>query len=85
MEAVPISPLEELAASIKRRRLVEPAIFFLELSKPLIGCMRELYGISEPLQRTLFGKELLSSVRELLASRDNVETLITMLESKPTL
>jgi hypothetical protein len=83
MEAVHISPLEELAASIQRRSLVEPAIFFLELMKPLVGCMRELYGVSEPLQRTLFGKEILSSVRELLASRENVETLITLLESKP--
>ena len=83
MEAVPINPLQELATSIQRRRLVEPAIFLLELSKPLVGCMRELYEVSEPLQRTLFGKEILPSVRELLASRENVEALITILESKP--
>ena len=84
MDASSQTLLEELADALQRRRLVAPAIFFLELTKPLVGCMRELYGVSEPLQRALFGKEIVPSLRELLASSDNVEKLITLLESSPS-
>ncbi len=83
MDASPSIVLEELAASIRRRGLVAPAIFFLELTKPLVGCMRELYGASGPLQNILFGADRAPVIRELLASSDRVEQLITMLESSP--
>lgn len=62
--------------------MVEPAIFFLELSKPLVGCMRELYGMSEPLARTLFGATLSPAVGTMLSSAEHIEQLIVMLESK---
>lgn len=74
--------LEALASSIRGKGMVEPAIFFLELSKPLVGCMRELYGMSEPLLRTLVGGALSPAIRELLSSAEHVEKLITMLESE---
>ncbi len=74
--------LEALADSIRDRGVVEPTIFFLELSKPLVGCMRELYGMSEPLLRTLLGRSLSPAIRELLSSADQVEKLIVILESK---
>lgn len=61
--------------------MVEPAIFLLELGKPLVGCLRELYGMSEPLQRLLFGREYAPVIRELLSSSDAVERLIVLLES----
>ncbi len=62
--------------------MVEPAIFFLELSKPLVGCMRELYGMSEPLARTLFGSKASPALGALLSSAEHVERLIVMLESE---
>lgn len=72
---------EDIAESLQRRRLVEPAIFLLELTKPLVGCMRELYGISEPMQRLLFGREYAPVIREILSSSEEVEKLIVLLES----
>jgi hypothetical protein len=83
MDASPSIFLEELAVSIRRRGLVAPAIFFLELTKPLVGCMRELYGASEPLQNILFGAERTHAIRELLESSERVEQLIAILESSP--
>ena len=44
---------EPLVEAIIRRKLCEPAIFILEMCKPLVGCMRELYGIGEPLASAL--------------------------------
>jgi len=75
--------LEDIAQSLRRRRMVEPAIFILELTKPLVGCMRELYGLSEPLQRALFGRDHdVPAIRDLLSSSERVEELIRMLESR---
>ena len=74
--------LEALAHSIRGRGMVEPAIFFLELSKPLVGCMRELYGMSEALVSTLLARPVCPAIRELLSSADHVEKLIVMLESE---
>ena len=62
--------------------MVEPAIFFLELSKPLVGCMRELYVMSEPLLRTLFGANASPALGTMLSSAEHVERLIVMLESE---
>ncbi len=76
-----LQSLQSLAHSIRRRRMVEPAIFFLELSKPLVGCMRELYGMSEPLVRTLFGAKTSPALGAMLSSAEHVERLIVMLES----
>jgi hypothetical protein len=62
--------------------MVEPAIFFLELFKPLVGCMRELYVMSEPLARILFGTNASPSLATMLSSAEHVERLIVMLESE---
>ena len=42
--------------AITRRRLVVPAIFLLEMGKPLVGCMRELSLSFEPLIRMVVGE-----------------------------
>lgn len=76
------SPIEVLADSICRRGLEVPAVFFLELTKPLVGCMRELYGMSEPLQRLFWGREGSPFIKELLSSGQNVEQLIQILENR---
>lgn len=72
--------IEQLAQALIDRRMVVPAIFLLELSKPLVGCMREFYGMTEGLQRVLFGSELAPATKELLSSVERVEELIVLLE-----
>jgi hypothetical protein len=69
-----------LAKEINRRRCETPAIFFLEMSKPLVGCFRELYHCSIPLQTALCGKELAPVLSEVLSSSETVERLIVILE-----
>jgi hypothetical protein len=70
-----------LAASIRRRGLREPAIFALELCKPLVGCVRELYGMGKPLVTLLVGSAAAPAIEEVLTSSDSVERLIQLLES----
>ena len=72
--------LQSIADAIVRRGFREPAIFILELCKPLVGCMRELYGVGEPVASALFGGERAPIAREILQSSDTVEALITVLE-----
>ncbi len=68
-----------------RRGLTVPAVFALELCKPLTGCLRELYGASEVLQEAIFGRQLLPAVKELLVSSERVEEFITLLEQQRAL
>lgn len=77
-----IETIQELADTLKSRGVVVPAIFILELCKPLTGCLRELYGASEGLQELIFGRALLPAIKEVLASSDRVEQLITLLEQR---
>lgn len=72
--------LESLAQAIRARKLVEPAIFVLEMSKPLVGCARELCRMAEPLMRILFTPTLAPAVERVLSSSENVELLIRRLE-----
>jgi len=75
-----LETIEQLACAVRQRGLAVPAIFALELSKPLVGCLRELYGISESLQVLLFGRELIPALQSVLSSTEKVEELIRYLE-----
>ena len=71
-----------LVDEIAQRRLIAPAIFLLELSKPLTGCMRELcVGIGDGLLRFALGERFTSALSDVLRSSEDVEALITRLES----
>ncbi len=72
---------EPLVEAIIRRKLCEPAIFILEMCKPLVGCMRELYGIGEPLACALLGPKFAPALRAALSSSEAVEDIIQRLES----
>lgn len=72
--------LQPLVDVIARRGMVEPAIFFLEMSKPLIGCLRELYSVSEPILHTFVTSSALPALKVALQSSDDTERLIEMLE-----
>jgi hypothetical protein len=81
LKTEPIQSLEDVAQILIRRRMVAPAIFFLECFKPLTGVARELYGVTEGVQRALFGAELAPVIGNLLSSSERVEELIVLLEN----
>ncbi len=72
--------LQPLVDAIVKRRMVEPSIFLLEMCKPLVGCLRELYAVSEPLLHTLLGSSLAPALKRALQSSDDAEVLIRALE-----
>lgn len=80
MEIARNTELQPLVDAIVRRRLVEPSIFLLEMSKPLVGCMRELYTMSEPLMHVILGSTLAPALKRALQSSEDTEVLITELE-----
>ena len=80
METAKITELQPLVDAIVRRRIVEPSIFLLEMSKPLVGCMRELYAMSEPLMHIILGSSLAPALKRALQSSDDTELLISELE-----
>ena len=71
---------ESLVQAIQARKMVEPAIFLLEMCKPLVGCARELYRMGDPLVQLLFAPHVRPAIERVLSSSDNVEHLITRLE-----
>ena len=72
--------MQPLVDAIVRRRMVEPCIFMLEMCKPLVGCMRELYSMSEPLMNIVFGSTLAPAFKRALQSSEETELLIQALE-----
>jgi hypothetical protein len=72
--------LECLVQAIRARKLVEPAIFILEMSKPLVGCAREIYKVGEPLMRMFVSPAFAPALERVLSSSENVELLIRRLE-----
>lgn len=76
----PIETIQQLAEAVKQRGLTAPVIFTLEMCKPLTGCLRELYGVTESIQTVLFGREFLPALRQVLSSSERVEQLILLLE-----
>jgi hypothetical protein len=81
----PIETIQQLAEAVMSRGLAVPAVFALELCKPLTGCLRELYGASEVLQEAIFGRQLLPALKELLVSSERVEEFIILLERQGAL
>lgn len=73
--------LRPLVDAIVRRGFAEPAIFMLEMSKPLVGCLREMYALSEPLAQIFVGPTLAAALKSALASSDDTECLISLLEA----
>ena len=72
--------LQRFAAGVARRGLAVPAIFLLELHKPLSGLGHLVAEAFDPLTRCLVGSERAAAVLKLLESRDNVEFVIARLE-----
>jgi hypothetical protein len=77
---VPVETLDQVASALKRRGLAMPAVLLLEMHRPLMGCMREMYTMVEPVALAVFGSTWMPVVRELLNSPEDVDRLIESLE-----
>ena len=74
--------LEELVAKIDRWHLTVPAILFLEMNKPISFVGSQLLIVISPFMHIFFKEEQYNRFVRLMAERDNVEILITMIEAK---
>lgn len=74
--------LPKLADLIEKRGLGLPAIFLLEMYKPLVGLAQNFSLVSAPLLIPLFGLNLYNQALKLLDNPANVEELILLIEAK---
>lgn len=75
-------PLSSLADSIIRRGLAAPAVFMLELHKPISTLLSFGFQTVDPLLRAIFGGRSIDSIEEVLSSRDSIEQLIILIEER---
>ncbi|MDZ4786230.1 MAG: hypothetical protein SGJ02_09160 [bacterium] len=81
-DKVGVPDLAFLAEEIAKRRLSVPAIFILEMYKPLFGIFREATIISYPLLVPIVGAKLYKVSLTLLSSQDKIEELIKLIEAR---
>ena len=79
-EKYPHSEISAISSEIIRRRLCAPAIFVLEMYKPVVGLLREGAIFAAPLLYPFVGASLYGNLCKLLESPDNIEALIVELE-----
>ena len=72
--------LRSYAAKISERGLAIPAIFFLEMHKPLTTLAHTATQVGVTIAQPLFGSCFGAQLLKLLESRENVERLISYLE-----
>jgi hypothetical protein len=76
--------IDELAGRVIRRRLAAPAVFFLELHKPLTTLAAIAVTFSQPTLGALFGFRRMAEWAALLDERENIERLIRCIEARAT-
>ena len=69
------------ASSMHRRGLGAPAIFMLEMYKPLSSVGHAALTFSGPVLSAFFGPKNIESALELLGERDAIERLIVEIEN----
>lgn len=74
--------LVAIAKKIEKYNLITPAIFFLQMSKPLafVGSQAVLFGA--PIAGAFIDERLIEDLGQLMGDRENVERLLTMLEER---
>ncbi len=73
--------IEKIARAIVERNLTAPAIFFLESTKPLSFLGSQVMVFFDPLVRSIFNARGYNDVRLALEERENVERLLSAIES----
>ena len=74
--------IERIADNICTRGLASPAIFFLELHKPLFGLVREILVVSSPVMGVIFGRDFRNFMDGVFESPERIEELIVLIEEK---
>ena len=74
--------LQRAADEVCRRGLAVPAVFFLELYKPVTRLLHSGALVCAPLVTALFGARRLELVLSALESPARVERLIVMIEER---
>ncbi len=72
--------LQKIAGEVCRRGLGVPAVFFLELYKPLTGVLHAGSLVCMPVFSVLFGSKGAQKVLRVLEDRRHVELLIRQIE-----
>lgn len=75
-----IELLREIAGEISKRGMDIPAIFFLEMYKPMTGLLNAGLDASAPIVESIFGWSKFNFAQRVFGSRDNVEKLICLIE-----
>ena len=73
---------DKLAEQIVSLGLCVPAVFFLELHKPLCAILHTTTLACEPIAAPLFGAEKIKTLSQFLSSTENVDLLINAIENK---
>ena len=72
--------VERLARRVVQRGMETPAVFLLEMSKPVSFLVSQAVVTAGPLLYPFFGFERIDALSGFLNSRDNVERLIRRIE-----
>ncbi|HZT40758.1 MAG TPA: hypothetical protein VFA07_01145 [Chthonomonadaceae bacterium] len=72
--------IEKMAQFVSRRGLHVPAIFFLEMHKPLTYLASQSLILGSGFLAPFFGPQNVQQVAKLFEKRDNVERLIRRIE-----
>jgi hypothetical protein len=73
--------INAIARQVCDRGLSVPAVFFLEMNKPLTGILHASAMVAGPSLKLLFGQQRAGIVESLLSSRANIERLIQRIEA----
>ncbi len=75
------SLLRQAATEIRKRKMETPSIWFLEMHKPLSNVAAQSSVALSPFLVPLLGYDFVNNYSRLFSKRENVERLITKLES----
>ena len=73
--------LEDIARTIRDRRMQAPAILCLESLNPISTVLHSAALVSQPLLSLIFGTERGRKLLSLLESRQDIERLIQLIEN----
>ena len=74
------SLLDRAAAEVARRRLEVPAVFALEMHRPMVFLGSQALAVFTPFLAPAFGLESLQKLYGLMEDRDNLDRLIHRIE-----
>ena len=75
------SLIDSLAEKVVARRLETPAVLFLEMHKPLSFLASQTMLVAMPFLAPLIGGQRVADMSKLLQKRENIELLITRIET----